>query len=149
MRYPVDDEFAIELTGTLYDLLVRHGQQLPRALATTLKRLADKTAQRGPNPVSALSLVTPTLYGGSAVGLSLAAPQRSAPASYDTSRLKLASFPRSPDCFVGRTGVMARASAALASRSGIPGILLHGMPGGGKTACSLELAYGHAAADEE
>ena len=38
---------------------------------------------------------------------------------------------------------MARASAALAAESGIPGVLLHGMPGGGKTACALELAYGH------
>ena len=38
---------------------------------------------------------------------------------------------------------MARASAALAAESGIPGVLLYGMPGGGKTACALELAYGH------
>ena len=38
---------------------------------------------------------------------------------------------------------MARASAALAPRSGVPGVLLHGMPGGGKTACALELAYTH------
>jgi hypothetical protein len=57
--------------------------------------------------------------------------------------MKLADFPPQPDRFVGRVGVMARASAALAARSGIPGMLLHGMPGGGKTACALELAYGH------
>jgi len=38
---------------------------------------------------------------------------------------------------------MARASAALAAESGVPGVLLHGMPGGGKTACALELAYTH------
>ena len=55
----------------------------------------------------------------------------------------MAGFPPQPDRFVGRTGVMARASAALAAESGIPGVLLHGMPGGGKTACALELAYGH------
>jgi hypothetical protein len=31
----------------------------------------------------------------------------------------------------------------LAAGSGVPGVLLHGMPGGGKTACALELAYTH------
>ena len=52
-------------------------------------------------------------------------------------------FPPPPERFIGRTTVMARASAALARESRIPGVLLHGMPGGGKTACALELAYGH------
>ena len=36
---------------------------------------------------------------------------------------------------------MARSSAALAAGSGVRGVILHGMPGGGKTACALELAY--------
>ena len=57
--------------------------------------------------------------------------------------LKLAGFPPQPERFVGRTGVMARASAALAAGAVFPGVLLHGMPGGGKTACALELAYTH------
>ena len=55
----------------------------------------------------------------------------------------MAGFPPQPERFVGRTGVMARASAALAVESGIPGVLLHGLPGGGKTACALELAFTH------
>ena len=38
---------------------------------------------------------------------------------------------------------MTRASATLAPGSGIPGVILHGMPGGGKTACALKLAYTH------
>ena len=29
------------------------------------------------------------------------------------------------------------------SGSGVPGVLLYGMPGGGKTACATELAYTH------
>jgi hypothetical protein len=33
--------------------------------------------------------------------------------------------------------------AVLADESGLPGVLLHGMPGAGKTACALELAYTH------
>src|SRR6266487_4688122 len=38
---------------------------------------------------------------------------------------------------------MARANAALAPGSQHSGVLLHGMAGAGKTACALELAYGH------
>ena len=45
--------------------------------------------------------------------------------------------------FVGRTKVMAAASAALAPHSGIPGVLLYGIPGAGKTACARELASTH------
>ena len=48
-----------------------------------------------------------------------------------------------PDRFVGRTKVMAAASTALAPRSGIPGILLYGIPGIGKTACVRELTSTH------
>jgi len=87
--------------------------------------------------------VTPALFGGRAAGLRLEAPERSGPEEYDPVKLKMAGFPDQPARFVGRTGVMTRASAALAAGSGVPGVLLHGMPGGGKTACALELAYTH------
>jgi CHAT domain len=137
MRYPVDDDFAIALTGKLYELLADKGQQLPRAVGMTLRRLADDRSW------PALSMATPALFGGRAVGLRLAAPERSGPEQYDPVRLKMAGFPEQPARFVGRTGVMTRASAALAIGSGMPGVLLHGMPGGGKTACALELAYTH------
>jgi CHAT domain/NB-ARC domain len=138
MRYPVDDEFAIALTGKLYDLLAAKGQALPQAVAIALKELLTGSSGRG---FPALSVATPTLFGGRAVGLRLAAPARVQPEDYSTTPLKLAGFPSQPDRFVGRTAVMARASAALAAGSGIPGVLLHGMPGGGKTACALELVY--------
>ena len=137
MRYPVADDFAIALTGKLYELLAEKGQPLPRAVGMTLRQLADD------RPWPVLSVATPTLFGGRAIGLRLAAPERSGPEEYDPVRLKMAGFPDQPARFVGRTGVMTRASAALAVGSGIPGVLLHGMPGGGKTACALELAYTH------
>lgn len=137
MRYPVADDFAIALSGKLYGLLAEKGQPLPRAVGMTLAQLA--TDRSWP----ALSLATPALFGGRAAGLRLTAPERSGPEEYDPVKLKLAGFPDQPARFVGRTGVMARASAALAAGSGIPGVLLHGMPGGGKTACALELAYTH------
>jgi hypothetical protein len=142
MRYPVVDDFAIALAEKLYDLLAGKGQPLPRALGIALKDrevIADPPTAGCP----ALSVATPALFGERAVGLRLAAPQRGGPVSYDTRLLKLAGFPPQPGRFVGRTAVMARASAALAPRSGAAGVLLHGMPGGGKTACALELAYTH------
>ena len=136
MRYPVTDDFATALSGRLYGLLAEEGQLLPRAVGMALRQLAASSA-------SALSVATPALFGARAVGLALAAPDRTGPASPGTARLKMAGFPPQPDRFVGRTGVMARASVALAAESGIPGLLLHGMPGGGKSACALELGYGH------
>ena len=60
---------------------------------------------------------------------------------FDAERTKLAGFPAQPDRFVGRVGVMVRANAALAERSGASGVLFYGMAGAGKTACALELAY--------
>jgi len=133
MRYPVGDEFAMALTGKLYELLVAEGQPLPRAVGMTLRELSPE----------GLAAATPALFGAAAADLRLAAPDRLGPANDDTDRLKMTGFPQQPERFVGRTAVMGRASASLAAASGTPGVLLHGMPGGGKTACALELAYGH------
>lgn len=142
MRYPVDDEFAIGLSRKLYELLAAKGQPLPRAVAMTLKQLSQDGGPGG-RAFPALSMAAPTIFGGQATQLRLPAPRRSEPVSYATGNLKMAGFPLQPDLFVGRTGVMARVSEALAAESGVPGALLHGMPGGGKTACALELAYCH------
>ncbi|MER7051792.1 CHAT domain-containing protein [Streptomyces sp. NPDC000351] len=48
-----------------------------------------------------------------------------------------------PERFVGRVGVLARAGTALAVGGGRCGVLLHGMPGAGKTACARELVATH------
>jgi hypothetical protein len=137
MRYPVGDEFAVALTGRLYDLLARQGQALPRAIGITLRQLLTGTKY------PALSAATPALFGERAVDLRVTAPDGDQPENHDTAALKMAGFPPQPERFVGRTAVMSLTSAALAPRSGIPGVLLYGMPGGGKTACALELAYGY------
>ena len=137
MRFPVTDEFAIALCYELYRLLAEKGQALPHAFSMALRRLRV-------TEYPALSVAAPAIFGESAVGLTLAAPpRRPGERDYDTRSLKMAGFPPEPERFVGRTGVMARASAALAAEGGIPGVLLHGMPGGGKTACALELAHTH------
>jgi tetratricopeptide (TPR) repeat protein len=136
MRYPVGDEFAVALSEKLYELLAEQAQQLPRAVGLALRHLA--------RDYPALSVATPALFGARAIDLTLAAPKRTSTGSYatGTGTLKMAGFPPPPERFVGRVGVMTRASAALAVESGIPGVLLHGMPGCGKTACALELASG-------
>ncbi len=136
MRYPVDDEFAIELTTSLYELLADKAQPLASAVGLTVHRLSVDPK------FLALSVATPALFG-QAVDLRLAAPDRQGPDDHDPGKLKTSGFPPQPDRFVGRTAVMTKASEALAAASGIPGVLLHGMPGGGKTACALELAYTH------
>ncbi len=111
MRYPVVDEFAIALSERLYDLLARAGRPLPRALGMTLASVIASP----PTPACpALSAAIPALFGGRAVDLRLAAPPRAGAQSYDPGLLKLAGFPPQSDRFVGRIGLMARASAALA-----------------------------------
>ena len=140
MRYPVVDEFAASLAERVYELIIGQGQMLPQALGTALSELAAGV----PAPwCPALSVATPALFGDRAVDLELPAPPRTGSVCDPPGASKLAGFPGPPDRFVGRVALMARASTALAPRSGISGVLLHGMPGGGKTACALELAYVH------
>ena len=53
----------------------------------------------------------------------------------------MAGFPDQPERFVGRYALMTTISTALRPGSGSTAVLLQGMPGIGKTACALELAY--------
>ena len=141
MRYPVTDDFAISLAGSLYPRLAGAERvQLPRALAAVL---CDVVAVPPTATCPALSVACPALFGAAAADLRLAIPARSGTQPHDAGRTKLERFPPQPERFVGRTTAMTRASAALAPRSAGPGVLLHGMPGAGKTACALELAYTH------
>ncbi|MEU1516414.1 CHAT domain-containing protein [Streptomyces sp. NPDC005811] len=137
MRFPVVDDFAIALSGKLYEALLVRDQPLATALA---RALAATVPDRPTASIPALSAVTPALFGSSATNLRLRAP-RSGPPVYDAEKLKLAGFPESPRRFVGRVALMSRANAALAPRSGVSGIVLYGMAGAGKTTAALELAY--------
>lgn len=133
MRYPVIDEFAIALAGEFYDLVLGKGHPVARALSLARSRV---------KAVTALSAVTPTLFGFRAADLVLS-PPAGEPVVFQPERAKLAEFPPQPERFVGRVGPMTRATTALAPHSGKSGILFHGMAGGGKTACAVELAYTH------
>jgi hypothetical protein len=138
MRYPVGDAFATELMLALYQKLLEKRQPLPAAL-----HLALEEALASDIPKPPLSRATPILMGPSGADLHLWPPPREAETiSLPTVGLSIA-FPPEPERFVGRLQPMLRASQALARRSPKRGVLFYGMPGAGKTACALELAYRH------
>lgn len=138
MRYPVTDDFAIAFGNVFYDRLLGRGQSADVAVAR-----ASATAA-GPAPSAsrpATSVCTAGVFGIRARGLELAAPLGQP--RLDPAEQRMAYFPDEPERFVGRTDAMVAASAALAPGSARTAVLLHGMAGGGKTACALELAYRH------
>ncbi|MCX7109517.1 MAG: CHAT domain-containing protein [Proteobacteria bacterium] len=139
MRYPVGDDFACELMLSLYDKLLDRNRPLPAALHLALD---EALASNIPKPP--LSSATPILLGGRAAELRLTPPQQSEETlALPKTGLGIA-FPEEPPRFVGRLQPMLRASQALAAKSPERGVLFYGMPGAGKTACALELAYRHA-----
>jgi tetratricopeptide (TPR) repeat protein len=140
MRYPVADYFAANLAERVYRLMIGEGQPLPRALGIALPEVVASGPALWCPP---LSVATPVLIGDRAANLVMTAPLGNRMVSGGPGDSSLAGFPDPPDRFVGRVALMARANTALAPRSGTPGVVLHGMPGGGKTACALELAYAH------
>ncbi|MCX6626177.1 MAG: CHAT domain-containing protein, partial [Candidatus Solibacter sp.] len=130
MRYPVGDRFAIDLGRGLFEGVLEKKQSLARALQVALPEAA-----KGPE-ASADAVATPTLFGRYAAELELRVPEGEAPV-----RLGLAHFPDEPERFVGRVGLLTKARGAMARESDSTGVLFHGMSGGGKTACALELAH--------
>jgi len=138
MRYPVADDFAIAFTAQLYERLFADRQPVDRAVPGAVAVAAGPAPSAG-RP--ALSLGTPAVFGATAVDLSLT-PPAARPAS-DSPETRMAGFPPEPERFVGRTAAMGAANQVLSPRSGRTGLALYGMAGAGKTACALELAYGH------
>jgi hypothetical protein len=135
MRYPVADSFASEVCGQLYPRLLEQGQPLARALALALPPAIDRCAGV---PISA---AVTAVCGASATDLVLRPP--TGRAVLDLYAERMASFPPEPDTFVGRSGALIAASAALAPDSGRSGVLFLGPRGSGTTSCALELAYQH------
>lgn len=141
MRYPVEEEFATALTGSLYEAMLVQGQSLPRAAQRALtSAIGDQ--ETSPDTLSQCSM---SLFGASAADLAITPPKNPS-ADFPVQDTGLASFPREPDHFVGRVRAMTDASAALAVKSEYIGVMFHGMAGAGKTSCVVELAYHHRAA---
>ena len=136
MRYPVGDEFAINLAKELYRQLLERGNALPRSLQLAMQK-ALKDGYNAATPP--LSLATPALFGSRAAEMIIKPPK--AKGDEPKTTVGMAYFPPEPKRFVGRTGPLGRASSALAPEADKRGVLFHGMAGAGKTACALETAY--------
>jgi len=139
MRFAVGDDFAIALTEHLYEGMLGRGQSLSRALQLALPKALGKRPGPGVPP---LSVATQALFGRRGVDLTLEAPSAKT-SEFVPPAASLAFFPDEPERFVGRVGPLSRASAALAPKSSMTGVLFYGLAGGGKTACAVELAYRH------
>jgi tetratricopeptide (TPR) repeat protein len=138
MRYPVGDEFAIELASGLFEKLLAYRQPLAPALHMALKDVLEGGRSE---TAPALSPITPVLVGARSAALRLAPPKASRAIELEAAGLQR--FPRAPMHFVGRVGPMLRASRALAPESSTAVVIFHGMAGGGKTACAVELSHLH------
>jgi tetratricopeptide (TPR) repeat protein len=136
MRFAVDDRFAVSFVEVLYDRLLNGEQSLAATMPSALSSLVNER----PEAADPASTAAPVLLGSRAAALRLeppTAPRRS------PDPVRIAGFPEEPASFVGRTGAMTQASGTLAAPSRHAGVLFYGLPGGGKTACALELAYHH------
>jgi tetratricopeptide (TPR) repeat protein len=131
MRYPVGDEFAIDLGEKLYRNVIERRHPLPRALQMAL----------GETSRSPLSDVTPALFGKQAVDLILKAPSEDFDHPQTRPFSGLAGFPDPPELFVGRVRPMVEAGRVMAPEGDKTGVLYLGMSGAGKTACAVELAH--------
>ncbi len=138
MRFPVGDKFAADLALKLYEHMLSHHHTLPAALRLATQ---EATADEGARFAPSLSVGTPVLFGPRASATTLVPPRQ--PPKFELPPTGLFNFPAEPERFVGRLLPMLRATQAFAPGSEYRGVLFHGMAGGGKTACALELAYSY------
>jgi CHAT domain len=155
-RYVVTDEFSIAFDQVFYDQLLSRGEPAgvasARAVATVLAAASTGGPVPGGGPVVAvpgapapagIRAATLGVFGARAASLTL----RAAPAGAGGAMVigaaagRMAGFPDQPERFVGRYALMTTMSTALRLGSSSTAVLLQGMPGIGKTACALELAY--------
>jgi tetratricopeptide (TPR) repeat protein len=155
-RYVVTDEFSIAFDHVFYDRLLSRGEPVAvasaSALATVLAAASAGESIPGGGPAVAVpGILAPAdicaatlgVFGASAVTVTL----RAAPADRGRAKVagqaggRMADFPDQPARFVGRDALMTTLSTALRPGGGSTAVLLQGMPGIGKTACALELAY--------
>lgn len=137
MRYPVGDDFAINLSSELYDQLLRKRQPLTLAVQRAIRSALKGGYDASTPPIS---IATPALFGRRASDLRIS-PPRSEAQEIRLTAIGRSRFPPEPRRFVGRMNPLIRSSSAMAEESGMRGVLFHGMAGAGKTACALELAY--------
>lgn len=137
-RFPVSSEFAVAFQRVFYERMLSGTDAAGAACANALAAVLAGTDHWGTDAA------TIGVFGANAAGLVLRAPTADPPSrsvSADTASGQMDCFPGQPERFIGRDTIMTEASMALRAGSGTTAVLLHGMPGIGKTACLLELAY--------
>jgi hypothetical protein len=138
MRYPVGDDFAIDLALKFYDLLLDKHRPMPDALQMALHEVWGDGTRAGLVPFAP---ATPALFGSLAGTLKLIPPRRTNYTIVTDKPGLERSFDPEPERFVGRLGPMTRAAAAFTHDSSYRAVLFYGMAGAGKTTCALELSY--------
>jgi hypothetical protein len=156
-RYPVSDEFLTAFNQVFYERMLSGGEPAGMASARALAAVLAGAPAGGPVSGGGSAVAVPGkaappgipaatlgVFGASAAGLMLrAAPADRGPgrAGITQASERMVGFPDQAQRFVGRDATMTAATSALRAGSGTTAVLLHGMPGIGKTACALELAY--------
>ena len=108
MRFPVGDEFAIELAQRVYGGVFESGQPLHQALRYAMAELCGPPQTAAPRRHSPLAIATPTLFGQALLSLSLS-PRQAHPEP-DAGDTPLALFPPPHERLVGRVRELTRAS---------------------------------------
>ncbi|MEV6194036.1 hypothetical protein AB0M19_16755 [Streptomyces sp. NPDC051920] len=123
-RHRISDQGAVAFVASLYTQLLTQGLSLPRAVAAAIEACRDV--------LSPLDIAAPVLYGAQACGLTVSPPEP--PPDDELSY-------RSAPSLIGHHEPMWSASQVLArlADDGPNGVVLHGMPGVGKTTCADEL----------
>ncbi|MER5195207.1 CHAT domain-containing protein [Streptomyces sp. NPDC002755] len=142
MRFPVGNDFAQAFAVRLYTSLLRHRHPLPRALHNALDETASDSGL-GEHRYPLFTAATPMVYGAAALDPGLLDRPRSRGHLPGPRRGNAALLPDRPASFVGRLREMIGANAALAPAGGVPGAVVHGVPGMGATTCALLLAHDH------
>jgi hypothetical protein len=135
MRDAVSDRFAAVLSAELYGQLFDKRQPVARALALALPRAVSQA------PDLVASAAVPVLFGAAAGTLVLAPPAGTT--TLDPAAERMAWFDPEPRTFVGRTAILATASAALRPDSGRTAVLFLGPRGIGTTSCAATATCGH------
>jgi CHAT domain len=137
MRFPVSDRYAADLSLHLYRHLIEQQRPLTQALRDAVANSTPRT--------DVLQRVAPVLLGSGCDQIAFKAASLTANPADQSRTITGSGTANTADTFVGRTETIARAIAALAPGGTITAVVLHGMPGSGRTATAAEIA--HAAAE--
>jgi tetratricopeptide (TPR) repeat protein len=135
MTAPVTDRYATDLCATLYGELTRRPEPVPLAELSTVRRRLEDVRRSSPEPDPWAEWATPALFQAGPA-LPLYSRVEAAPARPET-RMQLGGMIRKVGDFVGRRPELRAILRDL--RSDVPGVVLHGIGGIGKSSLAAEV----------